>query len=176
MDDSQSDDGDYFGDSLSDDLYDQPGHLLRRAHQIAVGTFKELVGPDITPVQFAILRMVHERPGTDQVQLANMIALDNSTTALTAARLESKGLLSRQVGENDKRQLRLTLTSAGEALLDSWVSGVHRMRANLLQALDGDEKETFIRLLKKFVHMNNEQSRAPLRTSGQSARQRRKGS
>lgn len=144
------------------DLFDQPGHLLRRANQIAAGTFNDLVGPEITPIQYAILRMVHEKPGIDQVGLARQIALDTSTTALTAARLDAKGLISRTVAESDRRQLRLKLTKKGETLLSSLVSGVHRMREQLLDALDPEEQAVFMSLLKKFVHIKNDQSRAPL--------------
>jgi DNA-binding MarR family transcriptional regulator len=157
-------------DSVSMDLYEQPGHLLRRANQIAVGMFNELVGPDVTPIQYAILRMVHEIPGIDQVSLARRVALDTSTTALTAARLEAKGLLVRRVADNDRRQLKLRLTGEGEVLLASLVSGVHRMHDGLLSALEPTERRLFIRLLRKFVHLNNEQSRAPLRVPDKAAR------
>ena len=45
------------------DLYDEPGHLIRRAHQIAVAMFYEKLGRDVTPVQYAVLRMLYECPG-----------------------------------------------------------------------------------------------------------------
>jgi hypothetical protein len=32
----------------------------------------------------------------------------------------------------------------------------------LLRALNKDEQKIFLRLLKKFVHLNNQESRAPL--------------
>ncbi|NML44034.1 MarR family transcriptional regulator [Ramlibacter sp. G-1-2-2] len=147
---------------VGEDLYEQPGHLIRRAHQIAQGMFDEHVGRDVTPIQYAILRMVHEVPGIDQVGLARRIALDTSTTATAAARLESKGLLERTVVATNRRQLQLHLTPAGEKLLDGLVRGVHEMRSQLLDSLDPDERELFIALLRKFVHLNNEQSRAPL--------------
>lgn len=149
-------------ESVEMDLYEQPGHLIRRAHQIANGMFKDLVGADVTTVQYAILRMIHERPGIDQVSLARHIALDTSTTALTAARLESKGLLQREVMESNRRMLCLNLTPEGEATLANMVPGVHRMRGALLSALEPSERLTFMRLLRKFVHVNNEQSPAPL--------------
>ncbi|UUX95466.1 MarR family winged helix-turn-helix transcriptional regulator [Aquabacterium sp. J223] len=149
--------------TVHEDLYDQPGHLIRRAHQIAVGLFAELVGPDITPIQYAILRMVHESPGIDQVSLARCIALDTSTTALTAARLQGKGLLDRAVSTVDRRQLALTLTPDGEALIRRLVDRVHTMRERLLSPLDGHEQDLLMGLLAKFVRLNNEQSRAPLR-------------
>ena len=40
-------------DLLSIELYDQPGHLIRRAQQIAVSRFFEALGREVTPVQYA---------------------------------------------------------------------------------------------------------------------------
>ena len=136
--------------------------MIRRAHQIALGLFTEYLGKEVTPVQYAILRMVHEVPEIDQMGLARRIGLDTSTTALTAARLESKGLLTRTIVENNRRQLKLALTPDGEAWLQSLVPGVHKMRQQMLAALDPEEQELFVHLLRKFVDVNNEQSRAPL--------------
>ena len=106
-------------DLLSLDLYDQPGHLIRRAQQIATQLFRDVLGPDVTPVQYAILRMLQESPGIDQVTLARLVALDNSTTADIAARLESKGWIHREI--LPRRQRRLSLTAEGEAMLASFV-------------------------------------------------------
>lgn len=147
---------------VGEDLYEQPGHLIRRAHQIAQGMFDVHVGQDVTPIQYAILRMVHEVPDIDQVGLARRIGLDTSTTATASARLESKGLLTRSIVPTNRRQLELRLTPEGEQLLQSLVDGVHEMRAQLLSGLEPKEQEQFMQLLRKFVDLNNGQSRAPL--------------
>lgn len=152
------------GQSVSADLYDQPGHLMRRAHQITVSTFQEEVGDVVTPKEFAILRMVHETPDVDQVRLARLIGIDTSSAALTAAKLESRGLMARTVSATDRRLLSLRLTPEGEQLLDDTVSGVYRMRERLLSPLTASEQKIFMRLLRKFVHLNNDESRAPLWT------------
>ena len=149
-------------DPLSIDLYEQPGHLIRRAQQIAVSMFFDALGRDVTPVQYAVLRMLQERPGIDQVTLAREVALDTSTTADIAARLENKGWILREV--LPRRQRRLVLTAAGEAVLARLVPGIHRMNDALLGGLDASEREAFMRLLHKFVQMNNSQSRAPMRS------------
>ena len=149
-------------DGVATDLYEQPGHLIRRAQQISQGMFSELVSSEITPIQYGILRMVHERPGIDQVGLARLVAVDTSTAAQTAARLETKGLLKRTASAADRRQLELFLTADGGHLLADLVEGVHRMREGLLAGLSAAEQATFMTLLRKFVHLNNEQSRAPL--------------
>ena len=144
------------------DLYDQPGHLIRRAQQIAVSMFHETIHEEISPMQYAILRMLQECPGIDQLTLAGLIALDKSTTAEIAVRLASRGLINRDAAV--RRQLRLTLTPAGEAALASMVPSVHELRDRMLASLTRTEQKEFIRLLKKFVHLNNAQSRAPFKS------------
>ena len=150
-------------DALSIELYEQPGHLIRRAQQISVAMFVEALGRDVTPVQYAILRMLQDRPGIDQVTLAREVALDNSTTADIAARLETKGWIHREV--LPRRQRALRLTAEGEAVLARLRPGLKQMNDDLLSRLDAPERAEFMRLLRKFVQLNNEQSRAPLRSS-----------
>lgn len=149
--------------SLELDLYEQPGHLIRRAQQIAVAMFAEAIGRDVTPVQYAVLRMLQERPGIDQVTLAREVALDNSTTADLAARLETKGWIVREV--LPRRQRALSLTAEGRAVLDRLVPAIHAMNVDMLAGLDEAERAEFMRLLGKFVQLNNAQSRAPLRAT-----------
>jgi MarR family transcriptional regulator, temperature-dependent positive regulator of motility len=150
-------------DELGTDLYEQPGHLIRRAHQIAVSMFYSVLGPDITPVQYAALRILQDHPDIDQVTLARYCALDNSTTATLAVRLEEKGLVERITPPENKRVRLLRLSETGAELLESLVPSVHELRRRMLQTLSEEEQETFLTLLAKFVHINNDKSRAPLR-------------
>lgn len=147
---------------LSIELYEQPGHLIRRAHQIAVSMFHDEVGRDVTPVQYAVLRMLQDRPGIDQVTLAERVGLDNSTTADIARRLEAKGWIVRELLA--RRQRSLSLTEEGTKVLASFVSGIQRLNGRMLDSLAQDERSELIRLLQKFVHIHNDQSRAPVRS------------
>jgi DNA-binding MarR family transcriptional regulator len=110
-------------------------------------------------VQYAILRMLQERPGIDQVTLASEVALDNSTTADIARRLEAKGWIRREL--LPRRQRALSLTLEGESVLARLVPGLRAMNRDLLSRLDAGERAEFMRLLAKFVQLNNEHSRAP---------------
>jgi len=56
----------------------------------------------------------------------------------------------------------LSITKAGQALLDALVPGAQRLRQRLLDPLSAEEQRVFMELLAKLVHENNEQSRAPL--------------
>lgn len=145
-------------------LYEHPGHLLRRAQQISVSLFIDEMGTELTPVQYAILRNLTQHPGTDQVTLSALTGIDTSTGATVCARLEEKGLLQRKVIPHNRRQRALTITAAGEQLLDSLIPGSQRLRRRLLGPLSESEQLQFMALLTKLVDGNNEQSRAPLTT------------
>ena len=150
------------GNGFSDDLYDQPGHLIRRAQQIAVSIFHSTFQYEVTPVQYAVLRVLEDNPGIDQVTLARLCALDTSTAANLAVRLEARGLVQRTVPVKSKRFRLLQLTRRGMALVKRLNPSGRRVSRHLLQALDKKEQKVFLRLLRKFVHLNNEESRAPL--------------
>ena len=149
-------------DELSTDVYDQPGHLIRRAQQIAVSMFYSTMGAEVTPVQYAVLRILQDHPGIDQITLARFCALDTSTAADLAVRLEERGLIKRMILMSSKRSRLLQLTPEGVALVKRLIPSGHVLNRRLLQPLNKEEQKIFLSLLKKFVHLNNEKSRAPL--------------
>ena len=152
--------------SLPNELNEHPGHLLRRAQQISVSLFFDEVGKELTPVQYAVLQTLSEHPGSDQVTLAGLAAIDTSTGATVCARLEEKGLLKRTVIAHNRRQRALHITPAGVRLLAQSIPGTARLRERLLAPLSAREQRQFMQLLRKLVEANNAQSRAPLAEAG----------
>jgi DNA-binding MarR family transcriptional regulator len=134
-------------------LVEETGHLLRRAQQIAVAKFHEVHGRHVTPIQYAILRTLADHPGIDQVTLAQLIALDTSTTADTATRLEAKGWVLREV--MPRRQRSLSLTPEGEDVLRELALGAQVMQRALLSHFNAQEQTDFLRLMRKFVHLHD---------------------
>jgi len=144
------------------EVYDEPGHLIRRAQQIAVSMFHSTMGQGVTPIQYCVLRVLQSHPGIDQVTLAKFCALDTSTAADLAVRLEERGLVRRMMPMKSKRFRLLHLTPEGTDLLSRLVPSSSLLARRLLKALNKDEQKIFLHLLRKFVHLNNEESRAPL--------------
>lgn len=132
-------------------VHDEPGHLIRRAQQLAVARFHDVHGRRATPIQYAILRTLQEHPGIDQVTLAEKIALDTSTAADIATRLETKGWIERKV--MPRRQRSLSLTQQGEDVLQELQPGVALVYQAVLKNLAPDEQGEFMRLLRKLVQM-----------------------
>jgi DNA-binding MarR family transcriptional regulator len=140
----------------------QPGHAIRRLHQISLGIFhQETEDLNITPVQYAILQTVRDLPGCDQRTLAGRIALDTSTTAGVVDRLEARGLLLRRVSPTDRRVRLLALTPAGELLLAQTLPGMERTQERILEPLSPEQRRQFMALLQQLVTENNDLSRAP---------------
>lgn len=140
----------------------QPGHAIRRLHQISVGIFhQETEDLNVTPVQYAILQTVRDQPGCDQRTLAGRIALDTSTTAGVVDRLEARGLLRRRVSPEDRRVRLLALTPAGELLLAQTLPGMERTQERILEPLNPEQRQQFMALLLQLVTENNDLSRAP---------------
>jgi len=144
------------------EVYDEPGHLIRRAQQIAVSMFHSTMGSGVTPIQYCVLRILQEHPGIDQVTLAKFCALDTSTAADLAVRLEERGLVHRMMPMKSKRFRLLHLTAEGTEVLRKLVPRSAVLASRLLRALNREEQKVFVHLLKKFVHLNNDESRAPL--------------
>lgn len=143
------------------DLYEHPGHLLRRAQQISTALFYDEIGSNLTPVQYAMLNTLAAHPGIDQVSLSGLVAIDTSTGATVCARLEEKQLIERKVLPHNRRQRALTVTAAGQHLLDALSPGAQRLRERLLAPLSEEEQQQFMALLGKLVRENNDQSRVP---------------
>jgi len=152
------------------EVYDEPGHLIRRAQQIAVSMFHSTMGNGVTPVQYCVLRVLKDHPGIDQVTLAKLCALDTSTAADLAVRLEERGLVMRMMPMKSKRFRLLHLTPEGNALLNKLIPSSYVLAGRLFEGLNKEEQRVFLHLLKKFVHLNNEVSRAPLDRSRATSR------
>ncbi len=143
-------------------LDEQPGHLIRRLHQIAVAVFlQEAEASGLTPVQFAALQSVANQPGQDQRTLARQIGLDTSTVAGVVDRLEARGLLARGVSGHDRRVRLLDLTPAGAQALAAVQPAMLAAQARIVAPLPRAERREFMRMLRTLVDANNELSRAP---------------
>jgi DNA-binding MarR family transcriptional regulator len=132
--------------------------------------FHSTIGRGVTPVQYCVLRVLQDHPGIDQVTLARLCALDTSTAADLAVRLEERGLVRRMMPMKSKRFRLLHLTPEGTSLVLKLVPSSRVLARRLLRALNNEEQKVFLYLLKKFVHLNNEESRAPLDRGSAGAR------
>lgn len=129
-----------------------PGHLIRRAQQLAVAIFmEETAGFDATPVQFAILNALMDDPGEDQITLSGRVAFDPATFGSVIGRLEAKGWVKREADPGDKRRKLLWTTPEGEQVALKMKRAVVRAQQRIVAPLQAAEREQLGALLAKLV-------------------------
>jgi len=154
------------GDKLEryQSLWDRPGFLVRRLHQIHVAMFHEECGNfGITPVQFGLLTILEGKSPLDQVTLATEVGIDRSNVADVISRLEGRGLVERRANPSDRRTRLVSITADGRAFRQRVHKCMEIAQERLLAPLDEAERALFMRLLRDLIEANNETGRAPLR-------------
>ena len=148
------------------EIYDLPGHLVRRLNQASVSIFMDETakkGFDLTPVQYAALSAIDATPGLDQATVANHIAYDRVTIGGVVDRLVQKELVRRETNPKDRRARNLVLTEKGAETLAEIRPVVRESQTILLEGLTDGERQELVRLLRKASDAVNDRSRAPLR-------------
>lgn len=144
------------------DLKHLPGHLARRFHQISTTLFDvemSRAGLILTPVQFAALVAIRDRPDLDQATLAATIAYDRTTIGGVIDRLAEKGMVERYTDPSDRRSKRLKLAPAGHDAIALAEPLVTRSQEDLVSSLTAAEKEQLLSLMQKVVDTLGDKSR-----------------
>lgn len=141
-------------------MFNEPGHLIRRLHQISVSIFLDRIREfEVTQIQYPALLTIEVYPGIDQTRLAKTVALDRTTISNVVNRLLTKGLIRRE--KRNRRTNALFITGSGRAVLHAVSQRVKSVGDDLLDPLTDDERTDFMRLLGKLVDAKNDLSRAP---------------
>jgi DNA-binding MarR family transcriptional regulator len=141
-------------------LYARPGFLLRRAHQISAAVFEdECRGLQLTPAQFGVLTVLSAHPGLGQSSLARALGFDKVTVLRVLRGLEGRGLVLRQLDEG-RRNVAVTLTDAGTALLGQAGAPAEKAYRRLMAPLDRAQQQQLIDLLQLLTGELEDHARA----------------
>ncbi|MCP4047371.1 MAG: MarR family transcriptional regulator [Gammaproteobacteria bacterium] len=158
MDKEDSDEIDYY------DLWNRPGFLIRRLHQIHVAMFLEECREfNVTPVQFAVLTDLRDSETSDLVSIAGRIGVDRVTVADVVRRLERRGLVDRPPNTADKRTKIARITKQGRTFVNAVQPAMIRAQKRFIDPLRENENAILTELLTKLILENDEVSRAPLK-------------
>ncbi len=96
-------------------------------------------------------------------RLAGLAAIDKTSCGRAIEKLAGKNMVRIAFDPNDRRQRYPSLTADGVAALRGTWPGVRRIRGRLLEGLDPESHDQFLALLRSFVEIKNDESRAPHR-------------
>lgn len=125
----------------------QPAYRLHRTARMLRAHLLGVLAPvELTPEQYFVLMRV-EPEGTPQGELGDPDLDDRATISRQVSALQLRGLLVRAPDPHDSRIQRVTLTAAGQGLLDELRPTVDAERARLFGTIPASDLQAFHRIL-----------------------------
>lgn len=107
----------------------------------------------LTPAQSEALRIVADHGPLSLKDIGDMLVCDSGTSpSRIVGRLVAAGLVQRDVGEHDRRRVRLTATDDGRTLSARILARENQLYDFIDHAIDADEAATLLRVLHTITH------------------------
>jgi DNA-binding MarR family transcriptional regulator len=104
---------------------------------------------DLTPAQSEALRILADHGPLALKELGDMLVCDSGASpSRIVDRLVAAGLVQRDAGEHDRRQIRLTVTPEGEVKATRVRAIEDQLYEAIDSALSGDETRVLVRALR----------------------------
>lgn len=129
----------------------QVGHLLRRAYQRHLVIFNSMcIDPQLTAVQFAVLRAIRDSKICYLTTISRAAAMDLATTRGVTERLRERNLISLNEDKIDQRRTIVKLTKKGVQLADKMIPCSLAISDRTMNVLTTAERVALIHLLTKI--------------------------
>ncbi len=132
--------------------------MIGKVGQQVTRRARELLAPyGVTPVQYAVLKVLADHDGISGADLGTRMLLDSASITGVIDRMESLGLVTRQADPEDRRIQRIHTTEKGRALQAPTDDAMDRLNREALAILGGPDPDLprRLRLLgdpKKWKH------------------------
>jgi MarR family transcriptional regulator, lower aerobic nicotinate degradation pathway regulator len=131
-------------------LEEQIGFILRQVWQRHATIFTREIGTNLTSAQWAALSKLTETGPCSQNQLGRLTAMDVATIKGVIDRLTARGLTETSADPNDGRRLLVSLTRAGQQLVEKVAPNALAITRETMAPLDARERETLVALLSRL--------------------------
>jgi DNA-binding MarR family transcriptional regulator len=142
-------------DKFKNSVHKASLNILYTAWWLKTITCKELKEFGLTHEQFNVLRILRGKYPQQMCvkDIASRMIEKNSNVPRIIDRLETKKLVKRTQGEADGRQTVISLTQAGNAILDSTNTKINKLMDETM-CLNNQEASTLNSLLNKYVYIH----------------------
>ncbi len=106
-------------------------------------------GTDILPSQYYMLLFLYYEMGTNQSDIAKACLMDRSGVSRAFKDFEEKGLIEREIDENNKRAYKITLTPKGVETSEFLIQKEKEWDDMICEELD-ISRENLLKLLSKI--------------------------
>ena len=122
--------------------------LSNRVSQIIANAYARRFGLGVT--EWRVIAVLGRYPGLSANGVAARTAMDKVAVSRTVARLLERGLLQRDMHDDDRRRSVLELSREGYGIYDEVVPAALDYERRLLAPLDDDERSQLDKLLRKL--------------------------
>lgn len=127
------------------------GYNIRRAavrfHEQFLSTLSEW---KLRPAEYSALALIASNPGITQACIASVLSITAPNMVALVLALEKRGLLIRQVSQEDRRQQLLFLTPKGKGVVERADRVICPADEQMTSRLTKNERKVLIRLLQQL--------------------------
>ena len=105
----------------------------------------------VTPPQWGVMALLHGSDGMTVGTISQLRGVDAPTITGILKRLEQNELVERHNDREDRRVVKVYLTSEGESILHVLNPAVEAFNASMLQGLSDAERKTFLENLQRII-------------------------
>ena len=129
---------------------------LLRARERVMGPICHLLSDvDLTEQQWRVLRVVQESGPIDPTQIADRACLLLPSLTRILQKLEEKGLINRVRDEADRRRQVITLTAAGDTVIEENIDASLELIERTREKMGPDRYEALLDLLNDLYELDD---------------------
>lgn len=129
------------------------GYQLAQASIVTSGAFSHEAGKPLAlgQVEFTLLYLINQNTSVTPSRLARALAVSMPAITVWMAKLEQRGLVSRERSTTDKRSQHFGVTAEGSVLVKRAVKSLLEAEARALGHLSAAEQAMLLELLHKVA-------------------------
>src|ERR1700733_7668505 len=142
-------------DGVPGRIRDRPTWLISRAHARASRLLQEGFaqgGDGLRGYHYRLLAALDEWGPASQADLGRSTGLDRSDVTAALVDLEGRGLVQRDVNQEDRRRNVVSITAAGTSRLEALDNVLDGIQERLLAPLSEDERRQFLALMRRIAN------------------------
>ena len=126
-------------------------HARALVNSVTKGVDREAAAYNLTPTEFAVIRLFLTDMEWTATELAQMLSLSASVMSRAVSRLVDRGVLRRRRPREDRRLVFLKLTEEGVALGLELHERAHSYEEKLTQGISAEDMEICLATIKRIV-------------------------
>jgi DNA-binding MarR family transcriptional regulator len=134
-------------------LHDVIGYQIAQASIVTLSVFQRAAGDalELRPVEYTMLVLVQENPGSTAARLARALAVSAPNITMWLDKLQRRSLMRREASETDRRSQHLYLTDKGRKLAEEATRRVIEAEHHAFSHLSTGERAILVELLRKLA-------------------------